>query len=183
MNIHQRIRRRREQLGLSMQALAERIPVRAWQTIQQWEKEGGTAPKRERLKAVAKALQTTEKWLMFGGLEAENAKSDDGRSNQQQQPLEQETAQNWPFSVALHDINHLPPNIRQRLDEFVRGFVEGALSSKGSVEDHREPQASRPATIYVDSEAAVRIETSDDRVIDKIPSTTHSQRPPTKKTG
>lgn len=65
MNIHRRIRERREQLGLSMQALAARVGVSAWQTVQQWEKEdGGTAPKRERLKRVAEALETTPEYLL-----------------------------------------------------------------------------------------------------------------------
>lgn len=64
--IHSRIKQRRLFLGLSMEKLAEEIGVKAWQTIQQWEKEGGTAPKRDRLEATARALQTTSKWLMFG---------------------------------------------------------------------------------------------------------------------
>lgn len=65
MNIHRRIRERREALGLSMQALAARVGVSAWQTVQQWEKEdGGTAPKRERLKRVAEALKTTPEYLL-----------------------------------------------------------------------------------------------------------------------
>lgn len=64
--IHSRIKQRRLFLGLSMEKLAEEIGVKAWQTIQQWEKEGGTAPKRDRLEATARALQTTTKWLMFG---------------------------------------------------------------------------------------------------------------------
>lgn len=67
MNIHRRIRERRLELGLSMEALAELVDVRAWQTIQQWEREdGGTAPKRERLKKVAEALRTTPEYLLFG---------------------------------------------------------------------------------------------------------------------
>lgn len=72
MNIHRRIRERREALGLSMQALAKLVQVRAWQTVQQWEKEdGGTAPKRERLAAVAVALQTTPEYLLFGDVSAQ----------------------------------------------------------------------------------------------------------------
>lgn len=67
MTIHRRIKQRREVLGLSMQALAELVGVKAWQTVQQWEKEeGGTAPKRERLRQVAEALQTTPEFLLFG---------------------------------------------------------------------------------------------------------------------
>ncbi|QUN29524.1 helix-turn-helix domain-containing protein [Cupriavidus sp. KK10] len=66
MTIHTRIKQRREFLRLSMEQLAALVGVKAWQTIQQWEKDGGTSPKRERLAAVAKALQTTPQWLMFG---------------------------------------------------------------------------------------------------------------------
>jgi phage repressor protein C with HTH and peptisase S24 domain len=67
MNIHRRIKEKREELGLTMQALAALVGVKAWQTVQQWEKEdGGTAPKRERLKAVADALKTTPEYLLFG---------------------------------------------------------------------------------------------------------------------
>ncbi|MGU7784913.1 XRE family transcriptional regulator [Burkholderia sp. PU8-34] len=71
MNIHRRIKERREALGLSMEALAALVGVKAWQTVQQWEKEeGGTAPKRERLKAVADALKTTPEYLLFGPSQA-----------------------------------------------------------------------------------------------------------------
>jgi transcriptional regulator with XRE-family HTH domain len=69
MNIHRRIKERREKLGLSMQAVAAAAGVSAWQTVQQWEKEegeGGTAPKRERLKRVAAVLETTPEYLLFG---------------------------------------------------------------------------------------------------------------------
>jgi transcriptional regulator with XRE-family HTH domain len=64
--IHTRIKKRREELGLTMKALAEKVGVSAWQTVQQWEREDGTAPKRDRLKAVAEALQTTSEELLFG---------------------------------------------------------------------------------------------------------------------
>lgn len=66
MTIHRRIKERREALGLSMEALGERVGV-VWQTIQQWEKEvGGTAPKRERLHKVAEELKTSPEYLLFG---------------------------------------------------------------------------------------------------------------------
>ncbi|WP_244125147.1 helix-turn-helix domain-containing protein [Burkholderia gladioli] len=65
MSIHQRIKERREALGLSMEALGERVGV-VYQTIQQWEKEGGTAPKRGRLQKAAEALETTPEYLLFG---------------------------------------------------------------------------------------------------------------------
>lgn len=63
MDIHTRIRRRREALGLTMEALAERLGV-SWQTVQQWERH--TAPKRTRLPEVARALNTTPEWLLLG---------------------------------------------------------------------------------------------------------------------
>ena len=67
MTIHQRIKERRLALGMkSHQALAERVGVK-WQTVQLWEKEeGGTAPNRNRMPAVAAALETTAEWLIFG---------------------------------------------------------------------------------------------------------------------
>lgn len=71
--IHTRIKQRREALGLTMKALADMVGVAAWQTIQQWEREDGTAPKRERLAAVAKALQTTPEELLFGSEQSEPA--------------------------------------------------------------------------------------------------------------
>ena len=64
--INSRIKQRREALGLSMQQLADLVRVSAWQTVQQWEKEGGTAPKRSRLEAVASALQTRPEVLLYG---------------------------------------------------------------------------------------------------------------------
>lgn len=56
----------------SHQALASRVGV-SWQTVQLWEKEGGTAPNRNRMPAVAAALETTPEWLIngdHGGLSA-----------------------------------------------------------------------------------------------------------------
>lgn len=64
--IHTRIKQRREALGMSMKTLAEMVGVSAWQTVQQWEREDGTAPKRDRLESVANALQTTPEELLFG---------------------------------------------------------------------------------------------------------------------
>lgn len=65
MSIHEHLKRRREELKLSMEDLAAMIseaeglqkPL-AWQTIQQWEN-GKSAPRRGRMQIVAKILQTT----------------------------------------------------------------------------------------------------------------------------
>ncbi|KIF80789.1 LexA family protein [Noviherbaspirillum autotrophicum] len=64
--IHERIKTKRLELGLTMDELAKRVGVSSWQTVQQWEKEGGTAPKRSRLDAVAQALNVTVDWLLSG---------------------------------------------------------------------------------------------------------------------
>ncbi|WP_312305157.1 XRE family transcriptional regulator [Pulveribacter sp.] len=60
MSIHRTIRREREARKWSMEDLAARISAAeglpkplAWQTVQQWEREGGTAPKRKRMEVVA----------------------------------------------------------------------------------------------------------------------------------
>lgn len=65
MSIHQRIRDGRIKLGLNEYEFAARLGVtRA--AVQQWEKEGGTAPKRQRLKAVADLLGISEAELVSG---------------------------------------------------------------------------------------------------------------------
>lgn len=72
MSIHQRIRERRQQLGItSLEKLAEHIHTEtgkrfAWQTVQLWEKEGGTAPNRTNAPFVAKALRCSVEWLNTG---------------------------------------------------------------------------------------------------------------------
>lgn len=48
-----------------MEALAKGLGV-SWQTVQQWEKPGGTAPKRTRLEKVAALLNTTTMYLITG---------------------------------------------------------------------------------------------------------------------
>lgn len=61
MTIHAIIKARRLALGWSHQELAAKVrevdgkPL-SWQSVQQWEREGGTAPKRSRMPAVAQAL-------------------------------------------------------------------------------------------------------------------------------
>lgn len=53
-------------MGLtSHQALAALVGV-SWQTVQLWEKEGGTAPNRNRIGKVAEVLGVTPEWLQHG---------------------------------------------------------------------------------------------------------------------
>lgn len=65
--IHDRIRARRKQLELSLEQVAKGAGVKAWQTVQQWEKAGGTAPSRKHMAKVAETLKTTEEYLRAGG--------------------------------------------------------------------------------------------------------------------
>ncbi len=68
--IHERIRTRREQLGLSQEALAKELGVK-YQTVQHWEREPAdgvksAAPKRTRLAEVARVLKVSPEYLMTG---------------------------------------------------------------------------------------------------------------------
>ena len=63
MSVHSRIRRGREALGLNVQQFADRLGVTRG-AVQQWEKEGGTAPKRNNQQAVADLLGMTVAELM-----------------------------------------------------------------------------------------------------------------------
>ena len=63
MSIHQKIRDGRARLGLNEQQFADRIGVTRG-SVQQWEKEGGTAPNRKRQQAVADLLGITVSELM-----------------------------------------------------------------------------------------------------------------------
>lgn len=65
MSIHKLIKQGRERLGLSEEAFGKLFDVSRG-TVQQWEKEGGTAPNRKRQPLVAKALGITVAQLMSG---------------------------------------------------------------------------------------------------------------------
>lgn len=66
MSIHARIKQKRLERGLSHAALGKLAGDVAWQTVQQWEKEGGTTPLRKRMPALAAALGVTVEWLETG---------------------------------------------------------------------------------------------------------------------
>lgn len=51
---------------MSMEKLAELAGYEAWQTVQQWEQENGTAPSRKKLPLVAEALGLTVGYLQSG---------------------------------------------------------------------------------------------------------------------
>ena len=65
MSIHKTIRDGRLRLGLTEQQFAEKVGVSRG-AVQQWEREGGTAPRRANQKAVAELLGLTVAQLMGG---------------------------------------------------------------------------------------------------------------------
>lgn len=67
MSIHKLIREARARMGLTEEAFGKLLQVSRG-TIQQWEKEGGTAPNRKRQPAVAELLGITVAELMSGGV-------------------------------------------------------------------------------------------------------------------
>lgn len=66
MDIHKRIKALRLSMKLSQTALGNLVGVK-YQSVQQWEN-GKTAPERKLLEDVAKALNTTPEYLLFGTL-------------------------------------------------------------------------------------------------------------------
>jgi transcriptional regulator with XRE-family HTH domain len=64
-SIHKRIKKLRELKGLSQEALAELVGIK-YQSVQEWEREGGTAPSRKRQEKVAKALGVSVAELISG---------------------------------------------------------------------------------------------------------------------
>ena len=64
-SIHYRIKRLRAAKNMTLEELAARVGV-SYQTVQQWEREDGTAPKRARQEAVADALGVSVAYLVTG---------------------------------------------------------------------------------------------------------------------
>lgn len=64
-SIHQRIKRLRVAKGLSQEGLAEILGVK-YQSVQEWERENGTAPSRKRQADVAEALGVKIEELLLG---------------------------------------------------------------------------------------------------------------------
>ena len=63
MNLHTRIRRRRRQIGLSMQDVAAACDV-TWQAVQRWETHA--SPQRDNLFKLVKILDVSIEWLTTG---------------------------------------------------------------------------------------------------------------------
>ena len=112
MSIHSRIKAKRLALGLSEQALANMVGVtRA--SVQQWEREGGTAPKRSTQEKVAKALQISLAEL----LGADVAPHPVGEP--QMSPFLRTSIEGYEGGPVAQPVNVsriAPPSLRQALD-------------------------------------------------------------------
>jgi transcriptional regulator with XRE-family HTH domain len=88
MSIHSAIKTRRLALGWSHETLAKKVSEAegrkkdlTWQTVQQWEREDGTAPSRKRLDFVASALGCSVSELLgLDGSGTPGRRSDDERT-------------------------------------------------------------------------------------------------------
>lgn len=123
MSIHQRIRERRIALGMgSHKALADLLDV-SWQTVQLWEKEGGTAPNRNRIKRVAEVLGVTPNWLQHGDIAALEKTGASGP--EVVAPLPDEIKRHWlngEEADHLADFRSLTEKNRRRLRSIARGM-------------------------------------------------------------
>ena len=130
MSIHSRSKSHRTRLGMTEQQLADSVGVtRA--AVQQWEREGGTAPRRSHQAAVAKTLQISLAELLGTSEEL-----------QPQQQAAQKTAylvdRSWPFlSVTRQQW--------ESLSQRAKGEIEGRIlemtrSISGSGSGHEKGQ-------------------------------------------
>jgi hypothetical protein len=102
-----------------MEALAALVGV-AWQTVQQWEKPNGTAPKRRRLAVVAKALNTSDEYLVTGRHPSNKVT----------------TLQDLPVTTYCHQNPHIQAIVAmlEQMTDVGIGMV--MQSAKGALADH-----------------------------------------------
>lgn len=112
-DIHERIREKRREQGLTMVKLAEMCGLKGYQAVQQWEKpegEGGTSPRSKTLIKLAEVLGVTPQWLRFG---------DDIPG-----VIPVESIGNWPFNIERTRFDQLPMREKQRAERAIRDIVE-----------------------------------------------------------
>lgn len=122
-SIHSKIRAHRKHLGMSQTDLAELCGVSSWQTVQQWEKEGGTAPKRTRLDLVASSLGVTKEYLLDDSLSV----CLDQKKSTTKQVVEIVRAQHSDrvIQAIINVLEDLDQAGRQRCLDQITGFAAG----------------------------------------------------------
>ena len=88
MTLGERIAQKRKELGLSQEALGEKLCV-SRQAIYKWESDT-TLPEIEKLVALAALFEVSVGWLLGVEAEAEGAKEDDGQLNETQVKMVEE---------------------------------------------------------------------------------------------
>lgn len=112
-DIHERIKAKRLEKGLSMEQLAKTCGLKGYQAVQQWEMpegKGGTSPRRKTLDRVAEALGVTAQWLQFGD-----------------EPIQGNCTAivaDWPFDVEKSRFDRLPLREKQRAGRAIRDIIE-----------------------------------------------------------
>jgi transcriptional regulator with XRE-family HTH domain len=124
--IHARIAARREQLGLSMEGLADLVGV-SWQSVQQWEN-GSTIPRRHRMEKIANALMTTVMYLE-SGTDPTYAPVRRIEARDAQPPGDQH---GWPFKrIDIERILQLSEEDRDFIEHRIMAAVEHCEATKG----------------------------------------------------
>lgn len=114
-SINSRIRHRREELGLALETIAAELGI-SYQAVQQWEREGGTTPRRKRMGQLAGLLKTSPEWLEFGPRETYDQTSNISA----REPSPETISPPWPFKlVTLSRV--------RSLSQHELGYVEGRL--------------------------------------------------------
>lgn len=125
MDIHERIKTRRTEKGLSMQAVADHCELKSWQAVQQWERpddQGGTTPRRKALLKLAEILEVTPEWIQFGKDSGEPKRPQFGRRDDA-----------WPFTFSAQEFAALPAEQRGRINGYAQAVIDDwrARSGKG----------------------------------------------------
>lgn len=146
-NIHTRIRRRREELGMSKSELARKVNV-SYQTIQQWEREPvgmdssqSAAPKRMRQQAVAEALGVTVNWLVTGN-------DDDGNAfdPQRAQLLDLYDSGDDEWKALIVEQMNMLHNLRNPEASKANPYGVSQNSTKKEIEDREKREAPKEKT-------------------------------------
>jgi transcriptional regulator with XRE-family HTH domain len=117
MDIHQRIKSKRLEKGLSMQAVADFCGLKSWQSVQQWElpdEAGGTTPRRTALALLADLLEVSPQWIQFG---------DEGAQSSGPKTLRRDKHP-WPFRFTADQFSALPRDRQERINAYAQGVIE-----------------------------------------------------------
>lgn len=137
MTIHKRIRRGREAMKLTAQDFADRLGVTRG-AVQQWEREGGTAPSRRHQAAVAALLGITVPELMNPELNPGEAVP----ATPAQPEPERSMSENAKVLAELYDM--LPDDIIKRTEAYNAATAEIIAVIQGRPRQHSRAPSDTP---------------------------------------